>query len=225
MDVQADAIDLLAFTGHKSLYRPMGTGGLVIGERVELARLEPLKRGGTGSRSQHEEQPDFLPDMAESGTLNVVGLAGLAAGVRWVQEQRVEAIRAHEVTLANRLVNGLQKIPGVTVYGGLEAEAQTATVSFNVAGMAPSKVGLQLDEEHGCSAGWGCIAPRPRTERWVLFPMARYALAWPLSTRPTRWTLRWRPCANWRGRRADGKAVRRHPGLLYQPRAQGGASP
>ena len=67
IDVQADAIDLLAFTGHKSLYGPMGTGGLVAGERVDAAQMEPLKRGGTGSRSEREEQPDFLPDACESG--------------------------------------------------------------------------------------------------------------------------------------------------------------
>src|SRR4030043_92338 len=72
--MQADAIDLLAFTGHKALYGPMGTGGLVVGERVDVSRLEPLRRGGTGSRSEREEQPDFLPDMCESGTLNVGGL-------------------------------------------------------------------------------------------------------------------------------------------------------
>jgi len=76
-DMQANHIDLLGFTGHKSLYGPMGTGGLVIGERVPLARLRPLKRGGTGSRSEEEEQPDFLPDLYESGTPNAVGLAGL----------------------------------------------------------------------------------------------------------------------------------------------------
>ncbi len=84
INVQADAIDLLAFTGHKSLYGPMGTGGLVIGERVDVTQLAPLKRGGTGSRSEHEEQPEFLPDLCESGTPNAVGLAGLGAGMRWV---------------------------------------------------------------------------------------------------------------------------------------------
>jgi cysteine desulfurase/selenocysteine lyase len=76
--LEADRIDLLAFTGHKAMGGPMGTGGLVVGQRVDLNRLAPLKRGGTGSRSEWEEQPDFLPDMCESGTLNAVGLAGLA---------------------------------------------------------------------------------------------------------------------------------------------------
>ena len=165
IDVQADGIDLLAFTGHKSLYGPMGTGGLVIGERVDLDRLEPLKRGGTGSRSEHEEQPDFLPDKYESGTANAAGLAGLAAGVRWVLERGVEAIRAHEEALTRRLVDGLRAIPGVTVYGTLDPARQTATVSFNIAGMEPSEVGLRLDEEFGvlCRVGLHCAPAAHKT--------------------------------------------------------------
>ena len=165
IDVQADAVDLLAFTGHKSLYGPMGTGGLVIGERVNPARLKPLKRGGTGSRSEREEQPDFLPDMCESGTLNAVGLAGLADGIRWVREQGVEAIRAHEVALSQQLIDGLRAVPGVTVYGGLDATRQTATVSFNIVGMEPSEVGLRLDEEYDimCRVGLHCAPAAHKT--------------------------------------------------------------
>ena len=165
IDVQADAVDLLAFTGHKSLYGPMGTGGLVIGERVNPARLKPLKRGGTGSRSEREEQPDFLPDMCESGTLNAVGLAGLADGIRWVREQGVEAIRAHEMALSQQLIDGLRAVPGVTVYGGLDATRQTATVSFNIVGMEPSEVGLRLDEEYDimCRVGLHCAPAAHKT--------------------------------------------------------------
>ncbi len=165
VDVQADGIDLLAFTGHKSLYGPMGAGGLIIGERVDVERMVPLKRGGTGSRSEREEQPDFLPDMCESGTPNVPGLAGLEAGIRWVRERGVEAIRAHEVALTQRLIAGLREIPGVTVYGGLDAELQTSTVAFNVAGMQPSEVGLRLDEEFGvlCRVGLHCAPAAHKT--------------------------------------------------------------
>jgi len=165
IDVQADGIDLLAFTGHKSLCGPMGTGGLIVDERVDVAQMEPLKRGGTGSRSEREEQPDFLPDMCESGTPNAVGLAGLGAGVQWVLERGVDAIRAHEVILAQRLINGLLGIRGVTVYGGLDATRQTATVSFNVAGRAPSDIGLLLDEEFGimCRVGLHCAPAAHRT--------------------------------------------------------------
>jgi cysteine desulfurase/selenocysteine lyase len=165
VDVQADQIDLLGFTGHKSLGGPMGTGGLIVGELVDETRLDPLVRGGTGSRSEHEVQPDFLPDMCESGTLNVVGLAGLEVGVRWVLERGVEAIRAHEVALARTLIEGLQAIPGVIVYGTSDAELQTATVSFNVAGMAPSEVGLRLDEQYGilCRVGLHCAPAAHKT--------------------------------------------------------------
>jgi cysteine desulfurase family protein len=165
IDVQADRVDLLGFTGHKSLGGPMGTGGLVVGERVDEGRMNPLKRGGTGSRSEREEQPDFLPDMYESGTPNAVGLAGLAAGVRWVLDRGVESIRAHEVLLAQRLIDGLQDVPGVMVYGGLDAAKQTATVSFNVEGRQPSEIGLLLDEEFGimCRVGLHCAPAAHRT--------------------------------------------------------------
>jgi len=165
IDVEADHIDLLGFTGHKALCGPMGTGGLYIGPRVDLGRFEPLKRGGTGSRSELEEQPDFLPDMCESGTANTVGLAGLGAGVRFVLEQGVENIRRHEEELTAQLIEGLKAIPSVTLYGGHDAVRQTAAVSFNVAGLEPSEVGLQLDEEYGilCRVGLHCAPSAHKT--------------------------------------------------------------
>ncbi len=165
IDMQAEAIDLLAFTGHKSLYGPMGTGGLIIGARVDVRRLAPLKRGGTGSRSEREEQPEFLPDLCESGTPNAVGLAGLAASVRWLLAQGVTTIRSHEVALTRQLLAGLTAIPGVTVYGTEDAERQTATVSINIAGLEPSEVGLRLDDEHGimCRVGLHCAPAAHRT--------------------------------------------------------------
>jgi cysteine desulfurase family protein len=165
IDMRADGIDLLAFTGHKALGGPMGTGGLVIGDRVDLDRLNPLKRGGTGSRSEWEQQPDFLPDMCESGTPNTVGLAGLLNGVLWVLERGVASIRQHEMDLAHRLIDGLGSIPEVTVYGGRDATRQTATVAFNIAGLEPSEVGLRLDDEHGIMSrvGLHCAPAAHRT--------------------------------------------------------------
>lgn len=165
LDMQALHIDLLAFTGHKALLGPMGTGGLIVAPEFDAKRITPLKRGGTGSRSDLEEQPDFLPDACESGTLNVPGLAGLRAGVRWVLARGVEEIRRHEVRLAQRLIDGLASISGVTVYGTRDAERQAATVSFNVAGLEPSEVGLRLDDEHGvlCRVGLHCAPAAHRT--------------------------------------------------------------
>jgi cysteine desulfurase/selenocysteine lyase len=165
VDVQADRIDLLAFTGHKSLYGPMGTGGLVIGERVDVAELEPLKRGGTGSHSEHEAQPTFLPDLCESGTPNAVGLAGLRAGLQWLQERGIDSVRAHEAALTQQLIDGLRAIPGVTVYGPLDAGQQVAAVSFTIEGLETSQIGLILDEEHGimCRVGLHCAPAAHKT--------------------------------------------------------------
>ncbi|MBM3187495.1 MAG: aminotransferase class V-fold PLP-dependent enzyme [Chloroflexi bacterium] len=165
IDMQKDAIDLLAFTGHKSLYGPMGSGGLIVGERVNVRDLDPLVRGGTGSRSEWEEQPLFLPDRCESGTPNVPALAGLRAGVRWVLEQGVTCIREHEMLLTRRLIDGLSNIPGVTIYGPRDPMLQTATVSFNIGGMGPSEAGLRLDDEHEvmCRVGLHCSPAAHRT--------------------------------------------------------------
>lgn len=165
IDMEADQIDLLAFTGHKGLYGPMGTGGLIFGRRVEVKRFVPLKRGGTGSRSELEEQPTFLPDMAESGTPNAVGLAGLNASVRWILERGVESIREHEMRLTQQLIDGLREIPGVTVYGCLDASRQTPTVSFNIEGMEPSDAGLRLCDEFNvmCRVGLHCAPAAHKT--------------------------------------------------------------
>ena len=165
IDVREDCVDLLAFTGHKSLLGPMGTGGLIVGERLADSDILPLKRGGTGSRSEREEQPEFLPDALEAGTPNAVGIAGLLAGVEWLRARGVAAIRAHESALTRRLIAGLRETPGVTVYGTGDASRQTATVAFDVAGVEPSEVGLRLDEESGilCRVGLHCSPAAHRT--------------------------------------------------------------
>jgi selenocysteine lyase/cysteine desulfurase len=165
IDMQAENIDLLTFTGHKSLLGPTGTGGLILGERVADDAIQPLILGGTGSRSEEEFQPDFLPDSLESGTPNTAGLAGLSTALQWLTEKGVYAVRQHEVALTAQLINGLKSIPGVTVFGGQDAELQTATVSFNIDQLAPSAVGMRLDAEYGilCRVGLHCAPAAHRT--------------------------------------------------------------
>jgi cysteine desulfurase family protein len=165
VDMQSSSIDLLAFTGHKSLLGPMGTGGLIVGERVDTGLMKPLKRGGTGSYSEHEEQPDFLPDIYESGTPNVVGLAGLNAGVRWIMERTVESIRAHEVLLTQRMIDNLAAIPGVTIYGSRDANRQAPIISLEIEGLEVSDAGFRLDEEYSilCRVGLHCSPAAHRT--------------------------------------------------------------
>jgi len=165
IDMEAMRIDLLAFTGHKGLQGPPGIGGLIVGERVPIDEFEPLVRGGTGSRSEEEEQPEMLPDRFESGTVNGPAIAGLLAGLRFVQERGLEAIRAHEQALTRQLVEGLEAIPGVIVYGPRDIARRTAVVSFTAAGRLVSDIGLRLDEEHEvlCRVGLHCSPASHRT--------------------------------------------------------------
>jgi len=165
IDVQTMGIDLLAFTGHKGLHGPPGTGGLVIGEHVRAEDLAPLTRGGTGSRSESDIQPEDLPDKYESGTLNGPGIAGLEAGVRFVMERGIEAIRAHEIALARRLVEGLGNIPGVRLYGPNDWGKRSAVVSFTSDRYQTSEIGFRLDEEFGilCRVGLHCAPAAHRT--------------------------------------------------------------
>lgn len=149
IDQAALGVDFLAFTGHKGMQGPPGTGGLVLGESVDVAELQPLIRGGTGSASEFEEQPLMLPDKYESGTPNGVGIAGLGAGARWLLGRGVAAVRAHEVELTDALLAGLRRIPGITLYGPDSALEMAAVVSCCVAGHSVSEVGERLDEEFG----------------------------------------------------------------------------
>jgi cysteine desulfurase family protein len=149
IDMEEMKIDILAFTGHKSLLGPMGTGGLVIGLRVDVSKIDPLIRGGTGSRSEEEYQPEFIPDKFESGTQNAVGLAGLIEGINFIRSEGIENIRQHEIDLISHLKEGLRMIPGVTLYAPRHSKDQTGTLSFNISGKSPSEVGFMLDNDFG----------------------------------------------------------------------------
>ena len=182
IDMAALGIDLLAFTGHKGLLGPPGTGGLVIGERVDTVNMAPLLRGGTGSRSEFEVQPEDCPDKFESGTPNGVGIAGLGAGIRTVLDHGLAVIREHELELTRLLVKGLGNIPGVTVYGPADAGQRTAVVSITVAGRRVSEIGLRLDEEHGVLSRVG-LHCAPAAHRTIgTFPEGTVRLAAGLST-------------------------------------------
>jgi cysteine desulfurase family protein len=154
IDVEDAGIDFLAFTGHKALLGPQGTGGLYIRDGMSI---RPLVRGGTGSVSENELQPDFFPDILESGTRNNVGLAGLGAAVEFILETGVETIREHEKALTKALLSALYDVAGLTIYGPLNAEAQTSTLSLTFDSLLPEgdrydyggcgSVNLELMEE------------------------------------------------------------------------------
>jgi cysteine desulfurase family protein len=165
IDMKAFGIDFLAFTGHKGLQGPPGIGGLVIGDHVDTSQIEPLLQGGTGSQSELEEQPEHLPDKFESGTPNIVGIAGLCAGVNWITDRGIEAIRAQEKELTSALVDGLSGIAGIKVYGTRDPEKSVAIVSFTARDRRVSDIGLRLDEDYGIltRVGLHCAPAAHRT--------------------------------------------------------------
>lgn len=143
IDVEAGNIDLLAFSGHKGLLGPPGTGVLYIGERVDL---EPLLEGGTGSYAEMEEQPKTLPYRYESGTVNSVGIAGLGAGVKFILSEGLDRIWAHERDLMGRLIKGLSSVPGLTLYAARDELKQAPVLSFSLTGYEPNEAGAVLDQ-------------------------------------------------------------------------------
>ncbi len=165
IDIREMGIDLLAFTGHKELMGPPGSGGLVIGGAVDTSKIEPLIRGGTGSQSELEEQPDHLPDKYESGTPNITGIAGLLAGIRWVEKKSSREISSHNKKIMKAMIDGLSNISGVKVYGTLDLERSAPVISISIGGKQVSEVGMRLDEEHGilCRVGLHCAPAAHKT--------------------------------------------------------------
>jgi cysteine desulfurase family protein len=143
IDVQAMQIDLLAFPGHKSLLGPTGTGALYAGPR---ASLRAWREGGTGGDSSNETQPREYPYFLEGGTPNVLGVAGLAAGVRYVMERGLDAIHAHELKLTERLRKRLQELGGCNVYGHGDASRHVGTLSFRSDTLGATELGGILDQ-------------------------------------------------------------------------------
>ena len=143
IDIQATCIDLLAFPGHKSLFGPTGTGALYVGP---AAIVGAWREGGTGGDSSSETQPRDYPYFLEGGTPNVLGVAGLAAGVRYVTDQGLDKIRRHEVELCERLWKRLDEIGGYEVFGHRDPARRVGTLSFKSESLPAAEIGGILDQ-------------------------------------------------------------------------------
>ncbi len=147
IDFKKLKVDFLAFTGHKALMGPTGTGGFAVSKKM-AAEMKPLIEGGTGSKSHLEEQPDFLPDKFESGTLNTMGISGLKAGVEYIQKLGTKKIRAHEQQLGEVFLKGLKKIPEIKIIGPADLKEQVPTFSITAGDRDLGQLSYDLDDKY-----------------------------------------------------------------------------
>lgn len=167
LDMDAMNIDALAFTGHKGLLGPQGTGGFLIREEM-AAEVEPLITGGTGSISHTEEVPDFLPDRFEAGTLNLPGIAGLHAALDWLLARPEGSILTHELKLTGQFLKGMETLEEeglIRLIGRHDTEGRVGVVSIVPLHMDPAEMAFRLDEEYGIATrvGLHCAPAAHRT--------------------------------------------------------------
>lgn len=143
IDVERDGIDILCFTGHKSLYGLQGSGGIYIREGIDFI---PIIEGGTGSFSKLERQPLVMPEGLEAGTLNTLAIISLGVGIDFIQKVGIENIREHEDRLKQRFLEEVKKISEIEVYG---SDKRGPVVTLNIKGIDSGDLAAYLDEEYG----------------------------------------------------------------------------
>lgn len=152
IDMERMNIDVLCFTGHKSLMGPQGTGGICVREGL---KIRPLKTGGSGVQSYRKEHPAEMPTALEAGTLNGHGIAGLGAAIDFLQETGIDRIRKREQQLMWRFYDGVKELPGVTVYGDFLDKNRCPMVSMNLADYDSAEVADELYQIYGISVRAG----------------------------------------------------------------------
>ena len=145
IDIKEDNIDILAFTGHKSLLGPMGTGGLIINTDIDI---KPLKAGGTGGDSAYEYQPDYYPNHLETGTSNVSGIAGLRAAIKFLNKEGIDNIHNKEKELTKYALQRLETVKDIEIYGPKDCEKILSVISFNIKNKRPEDISTILDQKY-----------------------------------------------------------------------------
>ncbi|MCR4396333.1 MAG: aminotransferase class V-fold PLP-dependent enzyme, partial [Candidatus Saccharicenans sp.] len=155
IDMKEMNIDIVCFTGHKSLLGPTGIGGLCVAEGVDI---KITRAGGTGVRSAQRTHLEEYPYRLEYGTPNVLGIAGLQAGLKWILQKGLDNIHHQEMELTRMLVNGLKEIDGITLYCQDDLTDHISVIAFNVNGLEAQDVGIMLDADYNiaCRTGLHC---------------------------------------------------------------------
>jgi len=154
IDMKAMNIDGLAFTGHKGLLGPQGIGGFIIND--EMAEImEPLVSGGTGSMSDSEEIPPFMPDKFEAGTINIPGVFGLNAALKYIEKEGIDNIRNRELELTRLFINGVKTLENVRLVGIDGIEGRTAVVSIDCIDRDNAEISYLLDKDYGIATRCG----------------------------------------------------------------------
>lgn len=155
IDIKASNIDVIAFTGHKSLLGPTGIGGLYVRDGIEIKHT---RAGGTGVKSAQRFHLDDYPYRLEYGTLNTIGIAGLSAGLKWVMKKGMDTIHHHEMRLTEQLRDGLDNIDGITTYCADDLKNHISVLSFNISGFEAVNTGTILDGDYNiaCRTGLQC---------------------------------------------------------------------
>lgn len=182
INMQQLHIDALAFTGHKGLLGPQGIGGFVLREHM-VKRLAPFIVGGTGSLSHTESTPRFMPDKFEAGTLNLPGIMGLAAGVRWLNQLGMASLRAHELALTEQLLTGLLDLEQqglLRIVGRRDIVQRTSVVSIAATKQDLAVVAHRLNEEYGIATrvGLHCAPNAHKTLQTYPTGTLRFSMGW-----------------------------------------------
>ena len=152
IDIKISHIDALCFTGHKSLLGPQGIGGIMLTDEIAAA-LTPLIVGGTGSISHTEDTPSFLPDKFEAGTMNLPGIYGLNAGLKYIKETGISTIREHELRLTKLFLEGIGKINAseekIKIIGRKDTTQRTGVVSIQILNKDQAEMAYRLESEFG----------------------------------------------------------------------------
>ncbi|MCF8008941.1 MAG: aminotransferase class V-fold PLP-dependent enzyme [Halanaerobiales bacterium] len=183
-------LDFLGFTGHKSLLGPQGIGGMIISDRL-ANQMDSLITGGTGSLSESVNQPDFLPDKFESGTINTPGIVGLKAGIDYIQKTGIDTIFKHEKNLLDVFLAGLKSIKSIKVHGTLDSSKKVPTVGLSVEDYDIGELGYRLFNEYKIMVRSGLHCAPLAHKAIGTFPEGtlRFSIGWKNTKKEIEYTL------------------------------------